>query len=830
MIRRETERARGLGRRVVAAILSIVFAAVVAVAASAGARAQGAGVDWSGEWDTLWPGGGARITFTQNGPSVIGAYPVLGGTISATSEERRLFGGWSHDGKAGTFLFVLSPDGRTFAGRFGTGAWWTGVRASPDFDPALRVSRLTPAETLQSFLRIAGRAEAGSLEWLGRAAALVITDPAAEGRSGVLGDVQLLDRVLEHMTFRFIDLPRGSDGVDEVSMRVDQAGTGLSMMLVFRRIDGDWLIVAPPATILSGLLERLEKARPRNGSGSHPADDLSNPRAAMQSFIRAMRIPDGSASTAAIATLNAGEIPEIARGRELPLLASFLFQVIDRVGFVYWVEIPDDPNDRTPYVHYRHPEGDIVIAPFQVDGRTIWQFTPETLRTIRRVHGAIEDLPLAPELEDKTVSDPYFIARAAVRSAAPALLAPLGSLERWQWAGIALFLLVGVGISLPLSQVAATRLARPRPMYDAEPEDRVDDRFIHAVVRVAVTAVVLGLFLLALMVALGLPPVEAGIAATIGSVLVVAGLVPVSWQTITLVAERYKHIRRITAHQETFVLMVSSLARIAMLGVAAIALANIFEIPYQGVLAGLGIGGLAVALAVQPVLQNFIAGVVLYADHPLKVGDFCRFGDRLGTVESVGMRSTRIRSLDRTLITVPNAEFANMQLENYSRRDRMHFQTILQLRYETSPDQLRFVLAELRRLMIGHPMILSDPLRVRFVGLGPSSLDLEIFAYVETRNYDEFLAVREDVLLRIMATVYDAGCQFALPATIEYRADDETPDDADRAKAEAAVRSWREAGTLPFPDFDWRDKVELRNRLDYPPAGSGPSTGRDRPD
>ena len=139
----------------------------------------------------------------------------------------------------------------------------------------------------------------------------------------------------------------------------------------------------------------------------------------------------------------------------------------------------------------------------------------------------------------------------------------------------------------------------------------------------------------------------------------------------------------------------ASLIRVAarVAGIAA-AIAIIFigateiGLPIYGVIAGLGVGGLALGLAARPTLENLIGGFILYADRPVRVGDFCKFGDEFGTVEEIGLRSTRIRAIDRTLITIPNAEFSNMELINFTRRDQTLLDTTIGLRYETTAAQM----------------------------------------------------------------------------------------------------------------------------------------------
>ena len=127
------------------------------------------------------------------------------------------------------------------------------------------------------------------------------------------------------------------------------------------------------------------------------------------------------------------------------------------------------------------------------------------------------------------------------------------------------------------------------------------------------------------------------------------------------------------------------------------------------------------------------------------------------------MRSTRIRTLDRTIVTVPNGEFSSLQIENYSHRDRFWFHPALALRYETTPDQIRYLLVELRSMLYAHPRVDPDPARVRFLGLGADSLNIEIFSYVHADDYSEFLEIQEDLTLRIMDIVRAKRCLVRLP-------------------------------------------------------------------
>ncbi|RYD45730.1 MAG: mechanosensitive ion channel family protein, partial [Verrucomicrobiaceae bacterium] len=180
-------------------------------------------------------------------------------------------------------------------------------------------------------------------------------------------------------------------------------------------------------------------------------------------------------------------------------------------------------------------------------------------------------------------------------------------------------------------------------------------------------------------------------------------------------------------------------------------------------LAGLGIGGLALALAGQKTVENLFGGVSLVMDQPARVGDVCNFGGSSGTIEDVGLRSTRVRTADRTIVTIPNSKLAEMQIENISARDRILLKAIIGLDYETTPAEFRAVLKAARELLEKHPDI-APKSRVRFVAFTQTSLDVEIFGYVVTGDFNHFLEVREEIYLGLMDIVNELGGGFASPS------------------------------------------------------------------
>lgn len=270
----------------------------------------------------------------------------------------------------------------------------------------------------------------------------------------------------------------------------------------------------------------------------------------------------------------------------------------------------------------------------------------------------------------------------------------------------------------------------------------------------------------------------------------------------------------------SIILFLRRTAKVAIVIFGFIAILGILGVDVTAGLAALGIGGIALALGAQKTVENFVGSVTLIADQPIRVGDFCKVGDTVGTVEQIGMRSTRIRTTQRTIVTIPNGEFSSTRIENYAHRDRFLFNPTLEVRYETTPDQIRFLLVELRQTLYAHPMVNPDPARVRFVGFGAAALNLEFFAYINAANFDEYLEVKEDLLLRIMDTVALSGTDFAFPSQTLYFAKDKGVSPEKAVAAEERVKKWREKKELQLPAFDQEKIKEVKDTIPYPPEGS----------
>lgn len=273
-------------------------------------------------------------------------------------------------------------------------------------------------------------------------------------------------------------------------------------------------------------------------------------------------------------------------------------------------------------------------------------------------------------------------------------------------------------------------------------------------------------------------------------------------------AESYASLSAISFFRNT--------AKFVLIIVALLIIFSTIGVDLTAGLAALGVGGIALALGAQKTIENVIGGLSVVFDQPVSVGDFCKFGDTSGTVEKIGMRSTRIRTSARTVVTIPNSDFSSRMIENFSKRDLFLLNTKIGLRYETTSDQMRYVLVELRKLLYAHPKVDANPARVRFLGYGSDALEIEIYAYTLASDWNDFLGIQEDINLRMAKIIEDSGTGFAFPSQTIYLSRDSGISESKKASAEAKVREWIENDELQIPEFDPETIDTLKGKLDYP--------------
>ncbi|MFZ1009974.1 MAG: mechanosensitive ion channel family protein [Candidatus Sulfotelmatobacter sp.] len=499
-------------------------------------------------------------------------------------------------------------------------------------------------------------------------------------------------------------------------------------------------------------LGSVKTASPEVKSSEPPKDPLnrSTPRKAVLGFFNTAR--RGNLEIAAL-YLNTP-----LRGEEAETLAQELAVVLDRRLPARLNEISDEPEGSMPdplnpdedlIGTISTSKGDLDILVERIDRGKLgkaWLFSPKTLKSI-------------PDVFDE-------LSTPAVEKFLPEFLVKtrLAGIPLFEWLAVlgVLLLYVLTGLLSRLIGLGVGACRRYLFRYDGRKNPEVLPRPIRLLL--------VALLIYGLLSRVGLPLLARQFWSTTAFIIV---LVASLWLIVLFTRWGEGHLvaRRPSLSGSAAMLR---LVRRGTNGLVLLA-GLLFTLHYFGInpstaLAGLGVGGIAVALAAQKTLENVIAGVSLITDQAVRVGDTLKLGDVLGTVVDVGLRSTRIRTLDRTLVSVPNGQIANMSLETLSARDKFWFHPVIGLRYETTPVQLRSIIAGARKLLAGHSGIDSSTVRVRFLRVGTFSLDVDIFAYVIARDWDDFLAIQEELLFSVMNIVREAGTEIAFPSRTVYLA------------------------------------------------------------
>lgn len=471
-----------------------------------------------------------------------------------------------------------------------------------------------------------------------------------------------------------------------------------------------------------------------------------SPRASLEEYLELCREGD-YASAARFLSLQPAQL---SRG---PELARRLKAVLDRD---LWIELknisPAGTGDETDGLPAGIDQvGTIASADVEAPVRLVrenraegarWLFAPETVARIDRWYRTLGDRWLRERVPDW-------------------LLRP-GPLDIacWQWLALPVALLLAWAFGRILAWFTLKLLGR----LTARTRANWDDALVGSVRGPVVVAwTIMAAYPMVALLAL-YAPAHAFVRQVLGT-LALATLFWALWRGVGV----FGHALRSSSWASGNPSAQSALSigvrfsRVAVIAVGLVAALSRLGYPVAGLVAGLGLGGLAFALAAQKTVENLFGSLSLAVDAPFRVGDFVKVEDFVGTVEAIGLRSTRIRTLDRTLVTIPNGRLAEMRLESFSARDRLRLACTVGLVYETTAKQMREVLQGLENVLRRHPLIWPEAVVVRFKEFGASSLDIEVMAWFETASWPEFQLIRQEVLLQFMEVVEEAGSSFAFP-------------------------------------------------------------------
>jgi MscS family membrane protein len=434
-----------------------------------------------------------------------------------------------------------------------------------------------------------------------------------------------------------------------------------------------------------------------------------------------------------------------------PLLAKRLRDVLDRHLWIDPRKLSPDPNgadddgltpDRDVLGSVPGPAGKpeqvVIVRKIDRSGAR-WLFSSATVASID---------PWYEHLENRWLLDhlPKWSLRFGPHE-----------LRWWQWLALPPLLLCGVLVALLLTRLSRILIRRILAENSAE--------FLHRMRGPAMLAWTI-ITSYALLPPLGLyEPADAFVRRGLSAALLVA-LFWALWKAVELSQHTVGN-----AHWARNSLTAASLlglgARLGKFLVAALAFVAVLAelgYPVTSIITGLGIGGIALALAAQKTVENLFGAFSLAIDRPFREGDVIQVDGISGTVETIGLRSTRIRTVDRTLITIPNGKLAEMRVETITARDRLRFYCVLGVTHSPAK-QIKAILQGVESMLRDSPMVANDSISVRLIALTDSAMNLEIIAMVETSDWARFLEVRQGLLLGIVEVVDQSGSSLAHPVS-----------------------------------------------------------------
>ncbi|MGD2115503.1 MAG: mechanosensitive ion channel family protein, partial [Acidobacteriota bacterium] len=491
-------------------------------------------------------------------------------------------------------------------------------------------------------------------------------------------------------------------------------------------------------------------------AGSEPEPvppERRTPRATMMSFLEAFYQEEGGIEQA-VAALDLSEVPEAVQPVKGPELAVQLKEILDRTRLIDPEEIPDRP-DADPYVFLSLPAGDVTIDRGE---RGEWLFTAGTVAAIPDLFRALEDEEVVEGVRpaSHSLSPGLWLRSKVPRSLHRAVFL----LELWQWLGLLVLAVVGIAVDRVVvfgAQMVTRRWLRRRI-------EEVDDEGLHKALRP------LGLVAMALIWSAGLRflwlPVGALSILEVAVRFVLAtGAVWAAYRMVDILSAVLEERARRTDNRfdDLLVPLVRRSLKVFIAAFGLVFIAETLEMDISSLLAGLGLGGLAVALAAQDAVKNLFGSLMILVDRPFSVGDWVVIGSFEGIIEDVGFRSVRIRTFYNSLITLPNSNLISSAVDNYGARRYRRWSTTLSITYDTPPETIEAFCEGIRELVRRSEITRKDAFEIHLTSFGDSGLEILLYVFFETSVWSDELAARHALGVGILRLAERLGVDFAFP-------------------------------------------------------------------
>ncbi len=547
--------------------------------------------------------------------------------------------------------------------------------------------------------------------------------------------------------------------------------------------------------------------------------DLSSPRATFDVFLRSMvQFSEGDRSKMvdAVSTLDLSSVPAVVRAEAGPIIARALKNYLDRVEYIDIESIPAE-LDGNVWVYRRTSKGEVSLTRTE-DGR--WLFSSATVRSAPALLDSVRDRDVVEGIAGGGGISGGLADQ--IRRRVPASLLKRGVLlENWQWLGLIVLAFLGVAVDwtirLTLGRWVRTLLTRSEHLR----EHKADADFAKPI----------GIFFMAvtwwaLLAALDLPINALAALRFATQLMMAASGVWAAYRLVDLVAAHFVALagRTDTKVDDILVPMIRRALKVVVVAFGVLFVAQNLDIDITSLLAGLGIGGIAFALAAKDTVENLFGSFTVLIDRPFQIGDWVVIEGLEGTVEELGFRSTRVRTFYNSVITVPNARLVNAAVDNLGVRKYRRLSCKIGLQYDTSPDNIEAFCEGVRELIRKHPYTRKDYYMAYFNEFAESSLNIMLYTFFETPDWTTELRERHRLLVDIVRLARRLGVEFAFPTRTLHLASappglvphpavspaadpaisEQDPILLGRAEAESIVGLWGEEKQPPvkFPDPD----------------------------
>ena len=718
---------------------------------------------WTGKWHLFWKHGAIVLNMEQHGDDINGSYTPNNGMLVGTIKDNKLHATTTNPYGQGEIIVTMGRNKNSLFGNNSYGDWVTGIRVNADREfNTLLVDDSSPIHTFYSLLKLGNQVRNGHYEALEKTLSLLHLDE--EQQRLLYGKRLLLSRmffnILESCIVDKYDFKLNVSKSHD-SVLLHQVGTENTVKVEFLKISQieGWKIKLPSEEGMKNTLQILMKARGIKEIDLHANLKLENPRASMRTFIEQYSKWKEGGKKHVISTMNLSAVDPTIWDWQAPLLSYYLLGVIDRISELVYQEIPNDPNSKKPYVYFHHPVGDVVIAPYEVEGKTQWQFTPETLKTIEALYEEMENVPRQVPARMISDNDLYFTLKNFAQSISPLLIKRFYDTAFWQIVLLALVIFLAGWISYftkMTTQIVVKKFYLTKRWTDA----LVTFRFVHPV-----QILTFGVILLYGAHQLGLSDFLFSIIKTFSHLLIVIGMAWVVFGLIDIIISLFKIRAKRHASQvdDIFFSLTRSILRIAVVISAIFTIAEIFGIPFKTIVAGLGIGGLAFAIAAKDTIANFFGSAIIIADRPFKTGDKIKIGSNVGVITKVGMRSTLIRTITDTILTVPNNLITSEMIDNYTAREAMRVDTSFFFALDTEKE----VLDELDKKMViylnEHKDV--DSKKIILTGVNDYTkrgISFGLSFFVKATTEMVYSDIRHKVIIKIAEIIKESGIELVM--------------------------------------------------------------------